>query len=260
MLLGMYDNVFLCHADRDRITSAASKAWMGVNGGVGSAFLLDGLFGGIWRAEEGRVQLDVFGRRPSRSRRRSTPRSPGSRSCSSTPSAPAGGPRRAAPRPRPRRPSRCAAPAPPSVRRARRGEGRELLVGDPALGTDHDHDRRRRPSRRQRRRAARSATSCSTTARSAARAAPATSAVVASSVDLGQPRAARLLAGLARRGPPPRQRLRRPLAAPDATQRAAAHGTIRSTPISVSTSTASSARSPLGIACTTVTDGAAARQ
>ncbi len=39
------------------------------------------------------------------------------------------------------------------------------------------------------------------------------------------------------------------------TQRAAAHGTIRSAPISVSTSTASSARSPLGIACTTVTVG-----
>ena len=48
---------------------------------------------------------------------------------------------------------------------------------------------------------------------------------------------------------PPARRARRP------TQRAAAQGTIRSTPISVSTSTASSARSPLGIACTTVTDG-----
>ena len=36
-----------------------------------------------------------------------------------------------------------------------------------------------------------------------------------------------------------------------ATLRAAAHGTIRSTPISVSTSTASSPRSPFGIAWTT---------
>ena len=41
-----------------------------------------------------------------------------------------------------------------------------------------------------------------------------------------------------------------------ATQRDAAQGTIRSVPISVSTETASSARSPFGIACTTVTCGA----
>jgi hypothetical protein len=62
LLLGMYDNVFLSHADRDRITSdEARKAWMGVNGGVGSAFFLDGLFGGIWRIEDGRVALEVFG-------------------------------------------------------------------------------------------------------------------------------------------------------------------------------------------------------
>ena len=40
-----------------------------------------------------------------------------------------------------------------------------------------------------------------------------------------------------------------------ATERAAAHGTIRSTPTSVSTSTASSPRSPLGSACTTVKAG-----
>ena len=41
---------------------------------------------------------------------------------------------------------------------------------------------------------------------------------------------------------------------------AAAQGTIRATPISVSTSTASSPRSPLGIACTTVTDGRRRRE
>ena len=67
LLLGMYDNVFLSHADRDRITSdQARKAWMGANGGVGSAFFLDGLFSGIWRAEEGRVKLEVF-RTPTKS-------------------------------------------------------------------------------------------------------------------------------------------------------------------------------------------------
>ncbi len=41
-----------------------------------------------------------------------------------------------------------------------------------------------------------------------------------------------------------------------ATDRAAAHGTIRATPISVSSSTASSPRSPLGSAWTTTISGA----
>jgi hypothetical protein len=60
-LLGMYDNVFLSHADRDRIApEEARKAWMGTNGGVGSAFFSDGLFAGIWRVAEGRIDLEVF--------------------------------------------------------------------------------------------------------------------------------------------------------------------------------------------------------
>ena len=60
-LLGMYDNVFLSHADRDRIASdAARTAWTGPNGGVGSAFFFDGLFAGIWRATDGRVALETF--------------------------------------------------------------------------------------------------------------------------------------------------------------------------------------------------------
>jgi hypothetical protein len=60
-LLGMYDNLFLSHADRSRIASEeARKAWMGVNGGVGSAFFADGVFAGIWRADEGRVALETF--------------------------------------------------------------------------------------------------------------------------------------------------------------------------------------------------------
>lgn len=60
-LLGMYDNLFLSHADRDRITSEeARKAWMGANGGVGSAFFHDGLLAGIWRAQDGRVELETF--------------------------------------------------------------------------------------------------------------------------------------------------------------------------------------------------------
>lgn len=61
LLLGKYDNVFLAHADRDRIApEAARRAWMGANGGVGSAFFHDGLFAGIWRAEDGQVELTPF--------------------------------------------------------------------------------------------------------------------------------------------------------------------------------------------------------
>ena len=59
--------------------------------------------------------------------------------------------------------------------------------------------------------------------------------------------APRLLGGLARRRAPPGQRLLGPLALPDRDAPRAAHGTIRATPTSVSTSTASSPRSPLGM-------------
>jgi len=61
VLLGKYDNVFLSHADRDRIASdEARKAWMGVNGGVGSVLFLDGLLAGLWRVEDGRVVVAPF--------------------------------------------------------------------------------------------------------------------------------------------------------------------------------------------------------
>ena len=73
--------------------------------------------------------------------------------------------------------------------------------------------------------------------------------------DLGEPRAPRLLGGLAGGGPPPRERLAGPSPRQTATDRDAAHGTITSTPISVSISTASSPRSPLGSAWTTTTRG-----
>lgn len=59
--LGMYDNLFLSHADRDRIApDEVRKNWMGVNGGVGSAFFVDGLLGGLWRVEEDRVVAEAF--------------------------------------------------------------------------------------------------------------------------------------------------------------------------------------------------------
>lgn len=70
LLLGMYDNVFLSHADRDRIASdEARTAWMGANGGVGNALFLDGLFAGIWRIEDDRVTTTLF-REATRSERR----------------------------------------------------------------------------------------------------------------------------------------------------------------------------------------------
>jgi hypothetical protein len=61
-LLGTYDNVWLAHAGRDRVTEPEKrKRWMGVNGGVGSALLVDGMMEGLWRAVDGRVEvLELF--------------------------------------------------------------------------------------------------------------------------------------------------------------------------------------------------------
>ncbi len=61
LLLGMYDNVFLSHADRTRIASdEARKRWMGVNGGVGATLFLDGLLAGLWRVQDDRVVVEPF--------------------------------------------------------------------------------------------------------------------------------------------------------------------------------------------------------
>lgn len=60
-LLGMYDNVFLSHADRDRIaTDEGRAAWMGANGGVGATLFLDGLLAGLWRVEGDRIVVQPF--------------------------------------------------------------------------------------------------------------------------------------------------------------------------------------------------------
>jgi len=57
-LLGTYDNVWLSHAGRDRVTEPDKrKRWMGVNGGVGSALLADGALEGLWRPVDGRVHV-----------------------------------------------------------------------------------------------------------------------------------------------------------------------------------------------------------
>ena len=57
-LLGTYDNVWLSHAARDRVTEPENRrAWMGANGGVGNVLLVDGWLEGIWRADGGRVRI-----------------------------------------------------------------------------------------------------------------------------------------------------------------------------------------------------------
>jgi hypothetical protein len=69
-LFGRYDNVWLSHATRDRVTAApARRRWAGTNGGVGNAFFVDGGLTGLWRLTgSGRIELDPF-RRLSRAER-----------------------------------------------------------------------------------------------------------------------------------------------------------------------------------------------
>jgi hypothetical protein len=62
-LLGGYDNVWLAHAGRDRVTTPARRRrWMGVNGGVGNTLFLDGMLEGLWRVTDGRVAVEPFRR------------------------------------------------------------------------------------------------------------------------------------------------------------------------------------------------------
>ena len=57
-LLGCYDNLWLSHAARDRVTDASSRArWMGANGGTACTVFADGHLAGLWRADAGRVQV-----------------------------------------------------------------------------------------------------------------------------------------------------------------------------------------------------------
>ncbi len=61
-LLGLYDNVWLSHAGRDRVTDPAKrKRWMGVNGGLCNTVFVDGWLEGLWRVEDGRpVIVELF--------------------------------------------------------------------------------------------------------------------------------------------------------------------------------------------------------
>jgi hypothetical protein len=57
-LLGTYDNVWLSHAGRDRVTEPENRAhWMGPNGGVGMMLFVGGWLEGLWRVEDGKVEI-----------------------------------------------------------------------------------------------------------------------------------------------------------------------------------------------------------
>ena len=57
-LLGTYDNLWLSHSHRDRVTDPVKrKRWMGANGGVASVVLVDGWLEGLWRVSDGRVTV-----------------------------------------------------------------------------------------------------------------------------------------------------------------------------------------------------------
>ena len=57
-LFGLYDNVWLSHAGRDRVTEPEKRThWMGPNGGMASPILADGWLEGLWRAEDGKVEI-----------------------------------------------------------------------------------------------------------------------------------------------------------------------------------------------------------
>lgn len=60
-LLGKYDNLWLSHSDRTRVTAPEKRRrWAGVNGGSGNALFLDGMLEGLWRPVGGRVEVELF--------------------------------------------------------------------------------------------------------------------------------------------------------------------------------------------------------
>lgn len=57
-LLGTYDNLWLSHADRSRVTTPEARAmWTAANGGAGHVILADGWMVGIWHVRDGRVEV-----------------------------------------------------------------------------------------------------------------------------------------------------------------------------------------------------------
>jgi len=60
-LLGKYDNLWLSHADRARISEPQKRSrWMGRNGGTGHTVFVDGMLEGLWRESDGHVEVELF--------------------------------------------------------------------------------------------------------------------------------------------------------------------------------------------------------
>ena len=61
-LLGQYDEVWLAHAARDRVTGPGTRgSWMGGTGAVTHTVFVDGWLTGVWRPVDGRVTVtDLF--------------------------------------------------------------------------------------------------------------------------------------------------------------------------------------------------------
>jgi hypothetical protein len=70
-LLGTYDNLWLSHARRDRVSSPeARRRWMGSNGGAAHVVLIDGQMAGLWSVVDGRPAVGEIFARPTRAQRR----------------------------------------------------------------------------------------------------------------------------------------------------------------------------------------------
>ena len=69
-LLGYYDNVWLSHAGRDRVTEPEKrKAQQGPNGSGAAAIFVDGWLEGLWRVDDGRVEIVTLLRRLTKAER-----------------------------------------------------------------------------------------------------------------------------------------------------------------------------------------------
>ena len=61
-LLGVYDNLWLSHSERSRVTTPEQRrAWSGPNGGSDATVFVDGMLAGLWRrTPTGAVDLRLF--------------------------------------------------------------------------------------------------------------------------------------------------------------------------------------------------------
>ena len=61
-LLGVYDNLWLSHSERTRVTTPERRrSWMGPNGGGGATVFVDGMLEGLWRrTTAGRVDVRLL--------------------------------------------------------------------------------------------------------------------------------------------------------------------------------------------------------